>query len=70
LYAIACLAWLLSAAPACVNVAAAHAWPRCDAECSPSRGFDHHPSRHSAGRPIVAGWAFQRIAQVGVDRDS
>jgi hypothetical protein len=45
-------------------------WPRCDAECSPSRGFYYHPSRHSAGQPIVAGWAFQWIAQLGVDRDS
>src|SRR5438552_12434186 len=30
-------------------------WPRCDAECSPQRGFYYHPSRHSAGQPIVAG---------------
>src|SRR5215212_9793522 len=45
-------------------------WDRCDAECSPSRGFYYHPSRHSAGRPIVAGWAFQWIAQLGFDRDS
>ena len=34
-------------------------WPRCDAEASPERGFYYHPSRHSAGQPIVAGWAFQ-----------
>jgi hypothetical protein len=34
-------------------------WPRCDAECSPERGYYYHPSRHSAGQPIVAGWAFQ-----------
>jgi hypothetical protein len=45
-------------------------WPRCDAECSPSRGFYYHPSRHSAGQPIVAGWAYQWIAQLGFDRDS
>ena len=25
-------------------------WPRCDAECSPSRGFYYHPSSHSAGQ--------------------
>jgi hypothetical protein len=25
-------------------------WPRCDAECSPSRGYYYHPSRHSAGQ--------------------
>jgi DDE superfamily endonuclease len=46
------------------------AWPRCDAECSPERGLYHHPSRHSAGQPIVAGWAFQWIAQLGFARDS
>ena len=34
-------------------------WPRCDAEASPDRGFYYHPSRHSAGQPIVAGWAYQ-----------
>jgi hypothetical protein len=45
-------------------------WPRCDAECSPARGYYYHPSRHSAGRPIIAGWAFQWIAQLGFDRDS
>ena len=45
-------------------------WPRCDAECSPSRGYYYHPSRHSAGQPIVAGWAWQWIAQLGFDRDS
>src|SRR5512133_4361373 len=32
-------------------------WPRCDAECSPCRGYYYHPSRHSAGQPIIAGWA-------------
>ena len=30
-------------------------WSRCDAESSPGRGFYYHPSRHSAGQPIVAG---------------
>src|SRR5215208_3031033 len=45
-------------------------WPRCDAECSPERGFYYHPSRHSAGQPIVAGWAYQWIAQLGFARDS
>jgi DDE superfamily endonuclease len=45
-------------------------WPRCDAECSPARGYYYHPSRHSAGQPIVAGWAFQWIAQLSFDRDS
>jgi DDE superfamily endonuclease len=45
-------------------------WPRCDAECSPERGLYYHPSRHSAGQPIVAGWAFQWICQLGLARDS
>jgi hypothetical protein len=39
-------------------------WDRCDAECSPKRGFYYHPSRHSAGQPIVAGWAYQFVAQL------
>ena len=30
-------------------------WPRCDAECSPERDYYYHPSRHSAGQPIIAG---------------
>jgi hypothetical protein len=45
-------------------------WPRCDAECSPQRGYYYHPSRHSAGQPIIAGWAFQWICQLGFARDS
>ena len=45
-------------------------WPRCDAEASPERGFYYHPSRHSAGQPIVAGWAYQWIAQLSFERDS
>jgi hypothetical protein len=45
-------------------------WPRCDAEASPDRGYYYHPSRHSAGQPIVAGWAYQWIAQLGLTRDS
>jgi DDE superfamily endonuclease len=45
-------------------------WPRCDAECSPERGYYYHPSRHSAGQPIIAGWAFQWITQLGFERDS
>jgi hypothetical protein len=46
------------------------AWPRCDAEASPERGFYYHPSRHSAGQPIVAGWAYQWLAQLSFERDS
>jgi hypothetical protein len=45
-------------------------WPRCDAECSPCRGYYYHPSRHSAGRPIIAGWAYQCIAHVNFAHDS
>ena len=46
------------------------AWPRCDAETSPGRGYYYHPSRHSAGQPIVAGWAYQLIAGLSFGRDS
>jgi hypothetical protein len=45
-------------------------WPRCDAECSPAPGYYYHPSRHSAGQPIIAGWTWQWIAQLSFDRDS
>jgi hypothetical protein len=42
----------------------------CDAESSPERGYYYHPSRHSAGQPIVAGWAYQLVARLGFERDS
>ncbi len=45
-------------------------WARCDAETSPERGYDYHPSRHSAGKPIVAGWAYQWINHLGFAPDS
>ncbi len=45
-------------------------WARCDAETSPERGFYYHPSRHSAGQPIVAGWAYQFVAQLNFVRES
>ena len=45
-------------------------WPRSDAEASPGRGYLYHPSRHSAGQPIVAGWAYQLVARLGFERDS
>ncbi len=45
-------------------------WPRCDAEASPGRGYYYHPSRHSAGQPIVAGWAYQFIARLNFVRES
>ena len=48
----------------------ASVWMRCDAETSPGRGVYSHPSRHSAGQPVVAGWAYQWVAQVGFAPDS
>ena len=45
-------------------------WPRCDAESSPERGFYYHPSRHSSGQPIVAGWAYQFVAELNFVRES
>jgi hypothetical protein len=45
-------------------------WARCDAETSPERGYYHHPSRHSNGQPIVAGWLYQWVAQVRLTPDS
>jgi hypothetical protein len=45
-------------------------WPRCDAETSAERALDYHAARHSAGQPIVAGWASSWIAQVGFARES
>lgn len=45
-------------------------WGRCDAETSPGRGYYYHPSRHSAGQPIVAGWAYQWVSQLSFRRDS
>ncbi|MGH2386864.1 MAG: NF041680 family putative transposase [Chloroflexota bacterium] len=45
-------------------------WARCDAETSPGRGYYYHPSRHSAGQPIVAGWAYQWLSQLSGARNS
>ncbi len=45
-------------------------WDRCDAETSPERGFYYHPSRHSSGQPIVAGWAYQFVARLNFVRES
>jgi hypothetical protein len=45
-------------------------WARCDAECSPGRGFYYHPSRHSAGQPIVAGWCYSWLAGLSQSADS
>jgi len=45
-------------------------WARSDAETSPQRGYYYHPSRHSAGQPIVAGWAYRFVAQLDFVRES
>jgi hypothetical protein len=48
----------------------ASTWDRCDAECSPERGFYYSASKHSAGQPIVAGWNYQWICQLSWAHDS
>ena len=48
----------------------ASTWDRCDAECSPERGFHYSASKHSAGQPIVAGWSFSWISQLNWAADS
>jgi len=48
----------------------ASTWDRCDAECSPERGYYYSASKHSAGQPIVAGWHYQWISQLNWDPDS
>jgi len=42
----------------------ASTWARCDAETSPERGFYYSASKHSAGKPIVAGWSYSWITQL------
>ena len=37
---------------------------------APRAAIYYHPSRHSAGQPIVAGWAYQWVAQLSFARDS
>jgi hypothetical protein len=48
----------------------ASTFERCDAECSPERGFYYSASKHSAGQPIVAGWHYQWICQLSWAHDS
>jgi hypothetical protein len=48
----------------------ASTFDRCDAECSPERGFYYSASKHSAGQPIVAGWNYQWICQLSWAPDS
>ena len=45
-------------------------WPRAAAETSPGRGLYYHPSRQTHGKPVVAGWCYQKIAQLSFGRDS
>ncbi len=45
-------------------------WPRCDAETSPERAISSQTARHSAGQPVVAGWASSWIAQLSFARAS
>ena len=37
---------------------------RSDAETSPERSVYYHSSRHSAGKPVVAGWSYSWCAQL------
>ena len=48
----------------------ASVWARCDAECSPGRGFHYHPARQSAGQPIVAGWCYSWLVALSAGPDS
>jgi hypothetical protein len=48
----------------------ASTWDRCDAECSPERGFYYSASKHSAGKPIVAGWSYQFVVGLLSSPDS
>jgi hypothetical protein len=48
----------------------ASTWARCDAETSPERGFYYSASKHSAGKPIVAGWSYQWVTQLDWAHDS
>ena len=48
----------------------ASTWARCDAETSPERGFYYSASKHSAGKPIVAGWSYSWITQLDWANDS
>ena len=45
-------------------------WPRPAAGTSPERGMYYHPSRHTKGKPVVAGWCYQHVAQLSFGRDS
>lgn len=69
----AAVAYLLAAHPSRdgkpIDAVDASVWARCDADASLRCGLYYHPSRHAAGQPIVAGWAFQWIAQLSFAPD-
>src|SRR5664280_1934982 len=48
----------------------ASTWARCDAETSPERGYYYSASKHSAGKPIVAGWSYQWVTALDWANDS
>lgn len=45
-------------------------WPRTEAKTSRERGYLYHASRHCGGKPVVAGWAYSLVAELGFARDS
>jgi hypothetical protein len=45
-------------------------WPRCAARTSPGRGWWYDRSRQTNGKPVVAGWCYQKVSQLNFDRDS
>jgi hypothetical protein len=53
-----------------VFVVDATTWPRRHAETSPERGLYYSASQHSSGTPVVAGWSYQWMCQVGFEHDS
>ena len=64
---------LAACRPACwplVFAVDATTWPRAAAATSPGRGLYYHPSRQTNGKPVVAGWCYQKIAQLSFGRDS
>ncbi len=54
----------------CVYALDSSTWLKSDAEASPKRGYYHHHNRHSAGKPIVAGWSYQWLTQLSFRHDS
>jgi hypothetical protein len=45
-------------------------WPRCAAQTSPERGLYYHRSRQTGGKPVVAGWCYQKVSQLSFGRNS